>query len=79
MPITVKVDVYSYGVMQLEIICCRRSVHMDIEEDDKPILTNWAYDCYLNGALDSLVEYDVEALADREKLKRFMMISISCI
>ena len=79
MPIAVKVDVYSYGVILLEIICCRRSVDMETAEDDKPILTNWAYECYMNGTLDSLVEYDEEALANREKMKRFVMIAIWCI
>jgi hypothetical protein len=79
MAITAKVDVYSYGVMLLEIICCRRSVDMETCEEEKAILTNWAYDCYREGTLDALVEYNVEALADREKLERFVMLAIWCI
>uniref|UniRef100_A0A2N9J6Q9 Receptor-like serine/threonine-protein kinase n=1 Tax=Fagus sylvatica TaxID=28930 RepID=A0A2N9J6Q9_FAGSY len=79
MPITAKVDVYSYGVMLLEIICCRRSVDMETCEEETAILTDWAYDCYREGSLDALVEYNVEALADREKLERFVRIAIWCI
>jgi len=30
-PVTVKVDVYSFGVMLLEIICCRRCVEIEME------------------------------------------------
>uniref|UniRef100_A0A2N9F8P0 non-specific serine/threonine protein kinase n=1 Tax=Fagus sylvatica TaxID=28930 RepID=A0A2N9F8P0_FAGSY len=79
MPITAKVDVYSYGVMLLEIICCRRSVDMETCEEETAILTDWAYDCYREGSLDALVEYNLEAFADTEKLERFVMIAIWCI
>ncbi|KAB8692527.1 hypothetical protein FH972_026349 [Carpinus fangiana] len=51
-PIAAKVDVYSFGVMLLEIIC-------------------WA--------LDVMVEYDMEALDDMEKLERFVKVAIWCI
>uniref|UniRef100_A0A2N9HW91 Non-specific serine/threonine protein kinase n=1 Tax=Fagus sylvatica TaxID=28930 RepID=A0A2N9HW91_FAGSY len=79
MPITAKVDVYSYGVMLLEIICCQRSVDMETIEEEKAILTDWAYDCYREGRLESLVKYDVEALDDWKKLERFVMVAIWCI
>uniref|UniRef100_A0A2N9H8T9 Protein kinase domain-containing protein n=1 Tax=Fagus sylvatica TaxID=28930 RepID=A0A2N9H8T9_FAGSY len=79
MPITAKVDVYSYGVMLLEIICCQRSVDMETMEEEKAILTDWAYDCYREGRLESLVKYDVEALDDWKKLERFVMVAIWCI
>ena len=79
MPITTKVDVYSYGVMLLEIICCRRSVDVKTTEEEKAILTDWAYDCYREGVLDALVEYDLEVLDDREKLERYIMVAIWCI
>ena len=77
--VTAKVDVYSYCVMLLEIICCRRSVDMETTGEEKAILTDWAYDCYQEGTLDSLVEYDAEALDDRKKLERFVMVAIWCI
>lgn len=43
-PITAKVDVYSFGVRLSEIICCRKRVVMDSSEE---ILTDWAYDCHV--------------------------------
>ncbi|KAK4607332.1 hypothetical protein RGQ29_001241 [Quercus rubra] len=79
MPITAKVDVYSFGVMLLEIICCRRSVDVETIEEEKAILTDWAYDCYREGVLDPLVEHDVEVLNDREKLEKYVMVAIWCI
>ncbi|KDP25138.1 hypothetical protein JCGZ_22673 [Jatropha curcas] len=79
LPITVKVDVYSFGVLLLEIICCRRCVDSKESNADKVILAEWAYDCYNEGSLDALVEHDIEAMDDRNKLERFVMIAIWCI
>jgi hypothetical protein len=78
-PIAAKVDVYSFGVMLLEIICCRKSVDAESGKEDKAILTDWAYDCFREGAIDVMVEYDREALDDMEKLERFVKVAIWCI
>ncbi|KMT14147.1 hypothetical protein BVRB_4g079680 [Beta vulgaris subsp. vulgaris] len=78
-PVTVKVDVYSFGVLLLEIICCRRSVCMKLIEEEAAILTDWAFDCYQTNRLDSLVNDDMEALNDIAKLKRFVTIALWCI
>ncbi|KAL4387662.1 hypothetical protein GQ457_09G004650 [Hibiscus cannabinus] len=78
-PITVKVDVYSFGVLLLEIICCRRNVLMDVGEEEKAILTDWACDCFSEGTVDALVENDTEALGDKMKLERFVMVALWCI
>ncbi|XP_020208023.1 G-type lectin S-receptor-like serine/threonine-protein kinase LECRK3 [Cajanus cajan] len=78
--VTVKVDVYSFGVMLLEIICCRRSVlKMETGEEEKAILTDWAYDCYLEGRINAMVEKDEEALSDNGRLQRWVKIAIWCI
>ncbi|KAI5423048.1 hypothetical protein KIW84_046161 [Lathyrus oleraceus] len=80
MPITAKVDVYSYGVVLLEIISCRRCVkEMDPEDEKQAILTKWAYDCYKEGVLDALVEGDNEALKEKEMLEKLVMIALWCV
>ncbi|KAL8110337.1 hypothetical protein AgCh_026166 [Apium graveolens] len=77
--ITVKVDVYSFGVLLLEIICCRRSVE-NIELGDKAILTDWVWDCFQDGRMFDLVDKDNEdILSDWEKVERFVMVGICCI
>ncbi|OVA20877.1 Protein kinase domain [Macleaya cordata] len=78
-PVTVKVDVYSFGVMLLEIICCRKSVELELGEEEKTILTDWAYDCYREGKLQDLVENDGDAMNDMRRLERLVMIAIWCI
>ncbi|KAF5938680.1 hypothetical protein HYC85_022939 [Camellia sinensis] len=77
--VTVKVDVYSFGVMLLEIICCRKSVAKEFGEEEKAILTDWAYDCYMNGRLDILVENDQAAIEDKVTLSRWILTAIWCI
>ncbi|KAG8389069.1 hypothetical protein BUALT_Bualt02G0190900 [Buddleja alternifolia] len=78
--INVKVDVYSFGVLLLEIIACRKSLE-DLESGnaENAILTDWVWDCFQDGRLDSLVENDLEALSDGKKLERFVMVGIWCI
>ena len=78
-PITVKVDVYSFGVILLEIICCRKSVDLEIGEAENRVLTDWAYDCYVNGTLDVLTGDDMEAINDISTLERLLKVGIWCI
>jgi len=77
--ITTKVDVYSFGVMLLETICCRRNFEWGLESQQKATVIEWAKECYRNGRLDLLVEDDEEAKKDGMRLERFVMVGISCI
>ncbi|KAJ8565196.1 hypothetical protein K7X08_007772 [Anisodus acutangulus] len=78
-PVTVKVDVYSFGVLLLEIITCRRCLKDDENYGPEAILTDWVLDCYQEGKLEALVESDIEALNDKKQLERFVMVGIWCI
>lgn len=74
-PITSKLDVYSYGVMLLEIVCCKKAVDLE----DNVILIDWAYDCFRHGRLEDLTEDDSEAMDDMETVERYVKIAIWCI
>ncbi|XP_044471313.1 uncharacterized protein LOC123200226 [Mangifera indica] len=50
MPISVKADVYSYGVVLLEIVCCRRTMEVDPSKPEEIVLINW-----VNKELNKLV------------------------
>uniref|UniRef100_A0A0A9DW73 Receptor-like serine/threonine-protein kinase n=1 Tax=Arundo donax TaxID=35708 RepID=A0A0A9DW73_ARUDO len=77
--ITAKVDVYSYGVILLELICCRRNVELEAPEEDKKILTYWANDCYRCGRVDFLVEGDDEAIFNLKVVERFVAVALWCL
>ncbi|TYG77403.1 hypothetical protein ES288_D03G192200v1, partial [Gossypium darwinii] len=79
MAITIKVDVYSFGILLLEVICCRKKFEQDVEEEEEMILADWVYDCYKSRTLHCLVEKDEEAMKDMKKVKKFVMIAIWCI
>ncbi|XP_031742641.1 G-type lectin S-receptor-like serine/threonine-protein kinase LECRK1 [Cucumis sativus] len=78
--VTTKVDVYSFGVLLLDIICCRRNGEdVEVSEEGREILADWAYDCFEQGRLNVLVEGDLEAIGDKERLERFVKVAIWCI
>ncbi|XP_023516248.1 G-type lectin S-receptor-like serine/threonine-protein kinase LECRK1 [Cucurbita pepo subsp. pepo] len=77
--VTAKVDVYSFGVQLLEIICCRRNGDMNDFEGGQELLVDWAYDCFQQGRLDVLVEEDLEAMDDMRRLETFVMVAIWCL
>ncbi|KAL8262951.1 hypothetical protein R6Q59_024300 [Mikania micrantha] len=78
-PVTFKVDVYSFGVLLLEIISCRKSVVFEDDTEDVAVLTDLAWDCYQEGRLDMFVNNDLEALNDFEKLTAYIMIGLWCV
>ena len=51
---TVKVDVYSFGIVLSEIICCRKSVDCNLLEEEA-ILEEWTYSCFESGEIGKLV------------------------
>ncbi|XP_076916728.1 G-type lectin S-receptor-like serine/threonine-protein kinase RLK1 [Bidens hawaiensis] len=79
-PVTIKVDVYSFGVLLLEIISCRKSVkEVQSGVEYGAILTDWAWDCYQEKNLDAFVENDMEVIDDYKKLTTFAKVGLWCV
>ncbi|CAI9260187.1 unnamed protein product [Lactuca saligna] len=78
-PVTIKVDVYSFGVLLLEIISCRKSLVFESDDEGMVVLTDLAWDCYQEGRLEAFVENDLEALNDHKKLATFVMVGLWCV
>jgi tRNA A-37 threonylcarbamoyl transferase component Bud32 len=68
LPVTVKVDVYSFGIVLLEIICCRKSVEHDLQEEEA-ILEEWVYHCFESGELGRLLN---DEKIDKRQLERIV-------
>ncbi|PON69716.1 Serine/threonine protein kinase, partial [Parasponia andersonii] len=73
-PITAKVDVYSYGNLLLELICCRTSFEAEAVDENQMILADWSCDCYKLRKLDMLVVNNDEVLADTNRVEKCVMI-----
>ncbi|KAM3707311.1 hypothetical protein ACJW31_02G015000 [Castanea mollissima] len=82
-PITTKVDVYSFGVMLLEIICGGRHIESNrVEEEsekDDLILSNWVLSCVTSGKLEMVVGHEPEALSDFKRFERMALVGLWCI
>ena len=59
-PITAKADVYNFGIVLLEIVCCRENMELEAEED-AIILLDWIHNCFMDGELEKLVPDEVDA------------------
>ncbi|XP_073099711.1 G-type lectin S-receptor-like serine/threonine-protein kinase LECRK2 [Elaeis guineensis] len=70
-PITVKADVYSFGIVLLEIVCCRRNMELEAEEDSI-ILLDWVHNCFMDGELEKLVPDEV----DMTELNRLVKVGL---
>jgi serine/threonine protein kinase len=75
LPITVKADVYSFGIVFLVTICCRRSIDHINAPQDEVVLVDWVYDCFKSNGLCKLVPEEVNA----ESLERMVRIGLWCI
>ncbi|KAL3747778.1 hypothetical protein ACJRO7_016568 [Eucalyptus globulus] len=79
MPISGKVDVYSFGILLLELICCRKNYEREAEMEAQIVLVDWVYDCYRDGSVLVLGEGDEEASSDMRRVRRFVMTGLWCI
>ncbi|TYH20478.1 hypothetical protein ES288_A05G432700v1 [Gossypium darwinii] len=75
--VSVKVDVYSFGVILLEIICCRSNIKVQVCSADEILLSTWVYSCFIGGELNKLVEGEEEV--DMKMVERFVKVGLWCI
>ena len=74
-----KVDVYSFGILLLEIICCRKKFEEEAEDENQMILADWPYDFYKQKKMHLLLQNDAEAMEDIKEMEKYVMIAILCI
>ncbi|XP_062085706.1 G-type lectin S-receptor-like serine/threonine-protein kinase LECRK1 [Humulus lupulus] len=75
-PISVKIDVYSYGIVILEIICCRSNLEVNVEDTDEIVLACWVYKCFSSIELDRLM---IGEEVDKKTLENMVKAGLWCI
>ena len=79
--ISVKSDIYSFGVVLFEIVCCRRNIDVKVSSPDEIVLSSWVYNCYVSGELIKLVgsgDGDDDSL-DMKALERMVKVGLWCV
>ncbi|KAI9125774.1 hypothetical protein K1719_003192 [Acacia pycnantha] len=74
---SIKVDIFSYGVVLLEIICCRRNINVKVASEEEIMLSSWVYNCFVRGELNKLVELDEDV--EWRTLERMVKVALWCI
>ncbi|XP_055831224.1 G-type lectin S-receptor-like serine/threonine-protein kinase At5g24080 isoform X1 [Solanum dulcamara] len=77
-PITVKADVYSYGMLLLEIIGGRRNLDMTCDADDF-FYPGWAYKEMTSGTPVKVVDRRLRGAIEEKEVMRALMVAFWCI
>ena len=78
--ISLEADIYSYGVVVLEIACCRKSIEVNVSTEDEILLSNWVYNYFAAGELDKLLDKTVEdENVDFRTLERMVKVGLWCV
>ncbi|KAE8736416.1 G-type lectin S-receptor-like serine/threonine-protein kinase [Hibiscus syriacus] len=77
-PITVKADVYSYGMLRLEILGGRRNLDMSYDAEDF-FYPGWAYKEMTNGTPMKVAYRRLGGAIDEEELTRALKVAFWCI
>ncbi|KAM3744173.1 hypothetical protein ACB098_06G032500 [Castanea mollissima] len=75
-PISVKADVYSYGIVLLEIVCCRKNIDVNASTAEEIVLSSWAYQCFAARDLYKLV---IGEEVDMMSLEKMVKVGLWCI
>ncbi|KAM3708910.1 hypothetical protein ACJW31_02G132200 [Castanea mollissima] len=75
-PISMKADVYSYGMVLLEIVCCRRNMDVNASIPEEIVLSTWVYKCFVARELGKIVGGEE---VDQRTLENMVKVGLWCI
>nr|XP_043627970.1 rust resistance kinase Lr10-like [Erigeron canadensis] len=78
-PVTNKCDVYSFGLLLLEIIGRRRNYIPDTSNNIKELLINWAWKMYLKGKLSEFFTRCGIEDESKEEAERMLLVVFLCV
>jgi serine/threonine protein kinase len=70
-------DIYSFGIVSLELASGRKPVDLNAKEDQMAIF-DWVWELYRLGRLLEVVDTKLEGVFDEEQMERVVVIGLWC-
>ncbi|WJX49997.1 non-specific serine/threonine protein kinase [Trifolium repens] len=74
---TKELDIYSFGIVSLELASGRKPVNLNAKEDQMAIF-DWVWELYRLGRLLEVVDTKLEGVVDDEQMERLIVIGLWC-
>ncbi|CAI0378779.1 unnamed protein product [Linum tenue] len=75
---TEKTDVFSYGVVLLEVACGRRPIEREPESQGMVNLVDWVWGLYGEGRVVEAADDRLKGQFETEEMKKMLMVGLSC-
>ncbi|CAN0875115.1 Probable L-type lectin-domain containing receptor kinase S.7 [Linum grandiflorum] len=75
---TEKTDVFSYGVVLLEVACGRRPIERESESQKMVNLVDWVWGLYGEGKVLEAADERLNGEFDGEEMRKMLMVGLSC-
>ncbi|KAH9536320.1 hypothetical protein CY35_17G101100 [Sphagnum magellanicum] len=76
--LTPKADVYSFGILLLEIVSGRKNIDTTLESE-KVYLVKWAWSLYETNMLIKLVDQDLDITISENEMKQVIFVALLCV
>lgn len=75
---TEKTDIYSYGIVVLEVACGRRPIEKDPHSQMMVNLVDWVWQLYSEDKLMEAVDSRLNGEFEKEEMRRLLLVGLSC-
>nr|XP_043630826.1 probable L-type lectin-domain containing receptor kinase S.7 [Erigeron canadensis] len=76
---TDKTDVYSYGVVVLEVCCGRRPIEKETGVEKMVNLVDWVWDLYAKDEILDAIDERLNGEFNKDEARRLLMVGLSCV
>ncbi|KAK2999577.1 hypothetical protein RJ639_024325 [Escallonia herrerae] len=75
---TEKTDVFSYGVVILEVVCGRRPIERETEGQKMVNLVDWVWRLYSHGKIAEAADERLNGEFNEEEIRKLLLVGLSC-